>query len=74
MVKRRINCGASAMKEAINDRLVGEGHVFRTDPVNVRRLGNASDTSSDNPEKNTKKINSAVEKMFNKFPPPPAKK
>lgn len=33
-------------------------------------LGNASDTLSDNPDKNTKKINSAVEKMFKKFPPP----
>jgi hypothetical protein len=33
-------------------------------------LGNASDTLSDKPEKNEKKINSALEKMFKKFPPP----
>jgi Domain of unknown function (DUF4136) len=37
-------------------------------------MGNASGTLSDNPEKNTKRINSAVEKMFKKFPPPPDKK
>ena len=33
-------------------------------------LGNASGTLSDNPEKNAKKIDSTVEKMFKKFPPP----
>ena len=33
-------------------------------------LGNASGTLSDSPDKNTKKINSAVEDMFKKFPPP----
>jgi hypothetical protein len=33
-------------------------------------LGTASDTLSDKPEKNEKKINSALEKMFKKFPPP----
>ena len=33
-------------------------------------LGNASGTLSDNPDKNVKKINDAVEKMFKKFPPP----
>jgi Domain of unknown function (DUF4136) len=33
-------------------------------------LGNASDTLSDKPDKNTQKINSAVDKMFKKFPPP----
>ena len=33
-------------------------------------LGNASDTLSDNPDKNVKKLNGAVEKMFQKFPPP----
>jgi hypothetical protein len=33
-------------------------------------MGNASDTLSDKPEKNEKKINSALEKMFKKFPPP----
>ena len=33
-------------------------------------LGNASDTLSDNPDKNTKKMNDAVAKMFKKFPPP----
>jgi hypothetical protein len=33
-------------------------------------MGNASDTLSDDPDKNTKKLNSAVQKMFQKFPPP----
>jgi hypothetical protein len=36
-------------------------------------MGNASDTLSDKPEKNEKKINSALEKMFKKFPPPAKK-
>lgn len=31
-------------------------------------LGNASDTLSDKPEKNAKKINKALEKMFKKYP------
>ena len=33
-------------------------------------LGDARDTLSDNPEKNTKKINKALGKMFKKYPPP----
>ena len=33
-------------------------------------LGNGADTLSDKPEKNEKKINSALDKMFKKFPPP----
>jgi hypothetical protein len=33
-------------------------------------MGNASDTLSDKPEKNEKKINNALDKMFKKFPPP----
>lgn len=33
-------------------------------------LGNASDTISDNPDKVAKKINSVVQDMFKKFPPP----
>jgi hypothetical protein len=33
-------------------------------------MGTASDTLSDKPEKNEKKINNALEKMFKKFPPP----
>ena len=33
----------------------------------------ASDTMSDNPQKNEKKINKAVEKMFKKYPPPQGK-
>jgi hypothetical protein len=37
-------------------------------------VGNASDTLSDDPSKNEKKINNALDKMFKKFPPPPAKK
>jgi Domain of unknown function (DUF4136) len=37
-------------------------------------LGSASDTLSDNPDKNQKKLNSTLEKMFKKFPPAPPKK
>jgi Domain of unknown function (DUF4136) len=37
-------------------------------------LGSASSTLSDKPEKNTEKINKAVEKMFKNFPPSPDKK
>jgi hypothetical protein len=33
-------------------------------------MGNAKDTLSDKPEKNEKKINNALDKMFKKFPPP----
>jgi hypothetical protein len=33
-------------------------------------MGNADDTLSDKPEKNEKKINNALDKMFKKFPPP----
>jgi hypothetical protein len=36
-------------------------------------LGTASDTMSDNPQKNTNKINKAVAKMFKNFPPSPPK-
>ena len=36
--------------------------------------GTARDTLSDKPEKNEKKLNKALTKMFEKFPPPPAKK
>ena len=36
--------------------------------------GTASDTLSDNPQKNQKKFGKALAKMFQKFPPPPAKK
>ena len=31
--------------------------------------GTAADTLSDNPDKNTKKIEKAVEKMFKNYPP-----
>jgi hypothetical protein len=33
-------------------------------------LSDARDTMSDNPDKNTKKSNKALEKMFKKYPPP----
>jgi hypothetical protein len=33
-------------------------------------LGSASDTLSDNPDKDEKKMSGEVEKMFKKFPPP----
>ena len=37
-------------------------------------MGSANGTLSDKPEKNAKKISDALDKMFKKFPPPPAKK
>jgi hypothetical protein len=33
-------------------------------------MGNASETLSDNPEKNTEKVNKVTKEMFKKFPPP----
>ena len=36
-------------------------------------LGSASDSISDKPEKNEQKINKAVKKLFEKFPPKPKK-
>jgi len=39
-------------------------------PPKLLWLGDARDTLSDNPEKNTQKINKALEKMFKKYPPP----
>ncbi|MFN8006198.1 MAG: DUF4136 domain-containing protein [Terriglobia bacterium] len=36
--------------------------------------GTARDTLSDKPEKNQKKLEKALTKMFQKFPPPPGKK
>jgi hypothetical protein len=36
--------------------------------------GTASDTMSDNPEKNQKKVEKALAKMFKNFPPTPGKK
>jgi len=43
--------------------------LFDTQTKQVIWWGTASDTISDNPEKNTKKLNDAVEKMFKHFPP-----
>jgi hypothetical protein len=36
-------------------------------------MGTSSDTLSDDPDKNQKKLQKALDKMFKKFPPPPAK-
>ncbi len=36
-------------------------------------MANSSDTLADNPDKNQKKLNNALGKMFKNFPPPPAK-
>jgi hypothetical protein len=36
-------------------------------------MGNASETLSDNPEKNTEKVNKVTKEMFKKFPPPAKK-
>jgi hypothetical protein len=33
-------------------------------------LGSETDTLSDNPDQNTKKLNKALEKIFKKYPPP----
>jgi Domain of unknown function (DUF4136) len=36
-------------------------------------MANSSDTLADNPDKNQKKLNNALGKMFKNFPPPPGK-
>lgn len=36
-------------------------------------MANSSDTLSDNPDKNQKKLNKALQKIFKNFPPPPGK-
>jgi hypothetical protein len=36
-------------------------------------LANSTDTLSDNPDKNQKKLQKALQKMFKNFPPPPLK-
>jgi len=43
--------------------------LFDMQTKQVRWWASASDTISDNPEKNAKKLNEAVEKMFKHFPP-----
>ena len=43
--------------------------LFDSQTKQVKWWGAASDTISDNAEKNTKKLNEAVEKMFKHFPP-----
>jgi hypothetical protein len=35
--------------------------------------GTATDTVSDKTDKNTKKVNSALDKMMKQYPPPPPK-
>jgi hypothetical protein len=42
--------------------------VFDTHTKQIKWWGSASDTVSDKPEKNVKKLNKAVEKMFKDFP------
>jgi hypothetical protein len=50
---------------------VGTLVVELLDPAQKQLIfrGTATDTLSDKPEKNTKKINKAVEKIFEKYPP-----
>ena len=43
--------------------------LFDMQTKQVKWWGTASDTISDKPEKNAKKLNEAVEKMFKHFPP-----
>jgi len=43
--------------------------LFDTRAKQVKWWATASDTISEKPEKNVKKLNKAVEKMFNEFPP-----
>jgi len=51
---------------------IGQLSVDIGDPKTKKLLwlGSASDTMSDKPEKNEKKIQKALDKMFKKFPPP----
>lgn len=55
---------------------VGELIVDMADMKNKAFVwrGTASDTMSDNPEKNQKKLEKALAKMFKNFPPTPGKK
>jgi hypothetical protein len=48
--------------------------LFDTDTKQVVWWGSASDTISDKPEKNDKKLDKAVEKMFKDFPPKGSRK
>jgi hypothetical protein len=55
---------------------VGQLTVDIGDPKTKKLLwqGGASDTLSDKPDANQKKLNKALDKMFQKFPPPPSSK
>jgi hypothetical protein len=68
--------GGGTQTTTVNKIPVGQLTVNIGDAKTKKLLwmGNASDTLSDNPEKNTKKIEKALNSMFKKFPPPEKKK
>jgi hypothetical protein len=68
---RRVGVGGMVSTTTVEKIPVGQLTVDIGDAKTKKLLwmGNASDTLSDKPEKNEKKINKALEKMFKKFPP-----
>jgi hypothetical protein len=68
--------GMGSSTTTVSNIKVGELIVDMADVKNKKFVwrGTASDTMSDNPEKNQKKLDKALAKMFKKFPPMPGKK
>jgi Domain of unknown function (DUF4136) len=63
---------AGGMSTTTMDKIPVGVLVFEMWDPNMKQLvfrGVASDTLSDKPEKNTKKINKSAQKMFDKYPP-----
>jgi hypothetical protein len=67
--------GGGSSTTTVKEIPVGELIVDIGDPKTKKMLwqGTATDTLSDNPQKNTDKIDKSVEDMFKKFPPPAKK-
>ena len=68
--------GGGMSTTTVQKILVGQLIVDMADVKNKQFVwrGTASDTLSDNPEKNQKKLDKALAKMFKKFPPTPGTK
>lgn len=68
--------GGGSSTTTVQEILIGQLVVDMADVKNKNFIwrGTASDTLSDQPEKNQKKLDKALAKMFKKFPPTPGKK
>lgn len=68
--------GGGSSTTTVQEIPVGQLVVDMADVKNKSFIwrGTASDTLSDNPEKNQKKLDKALAKMFKKFPPTPGQK